>query len=145
LGQLSKENNFVKLTFALVLLLLVGALVDQFPTYLGQRIVQAFTVITIAVGVVGFQSSKFWFKTSIGILIAVILVLLLSILLDVAGLDYVYLILLIIYFSWATWIAIKQVLFTGKVDGNKIVGAICIYLLMGLIWTFAYLLIADPM
>jgi len=138
----SEKNNFVKLTIALVLLLLVAALVDQFPTYLGQRIVQAFTVITIAVGVVGFQSSKFWFRSGIGILVAVILVLVLSMLLDIARLDHVHLALLIIYFSWATWIAIKQVLFTGKVDGNKIVGAICIYLLLGLVWTFAYLFIA---
>ena len=35
------------------------------------------------------------------------------------------------------------VLFTGAVDANRIVGAICIYLLMGLIWTLMYLFIAQ--
>ena len=31
-----------------------------------------------------------------------------------------------------------QVMFTGHVDHNKIVGAVCIYLLMALVWAFAY-------
>lgn len=30
-----------------------------------------------------------------------------------------------------TWLAIRQVLFTGSVDWNKIVGTICIFLLLG--------------
>jgi voltage-gated potassium channel Kch len=34
-------------------------------------------------------------------------------------------------------------LFTGPIDWNKIVGAICIYLLMGLVWALSYLLIAQ--
>jgi len=139
----SEQNNFLYLTVALVLLLLVGALVEQFPTYLGQRLVQAFTVITIAAGVAGFKKSKFLFKTSIGFLVAVILVMFFSVLLDVGRLHFAHLILLIIYFTWATWLALKQVLFTGEIDGNKIVGAVCIYLLMGLVWTFCYLFIAE--
>jgi len=44
---------------------------------------------------------------------------------------------------WMTVLAARQVLFTGVIDANKIVGAICIYLLLGLIWTLLYLLIAQ--
>ena len=47
------------------------------------------------------------------------------------------------FFIWTTWLAARQVLFTGSIDDNKIVGAICIYLLLGLIWTMMYLLIAE--
>ena len=32
-------------------------------------------------------------------------------------------------------------MFTGIVDRNKIVGSICIYLLMGMLWAFAYLIV----
>jgi len=39
----------------------------------------------------------------------------------------------------------RQVLFTGPIDGNKIIGAICIYLLIGLVWTLLYLFIAQAM
>ena len=34
--------------------------------------------------------------------------------------------------------ALKQVLRTKKTDNNKIVGAICIYLLLGMLWTVVY-------
>jgi len=37
----------------------------------------------------------------------------------------------------------QQVMFTGQVDTNKIVGAICMYLLLGLLWAFAYLIIEE--
>jgi voltage-gated potassium channel len=75
----------------------------------------------------------------------VLLVVVLSVILDISGLSYLHLIMLLVFYLWATWLAAKQVLFTGPIDGNKIVGAICIYLLMGLIWTLLYLLIAQAM
>jgi len=67
------------------------------------------------------------------------------VLLDVSGMSYLHLLILTLFYSWATWLAARQVLFTGPIDGNKIVGAICIYLLMGLVWTLSYLFIAQAM
>jgi len=74
-----------------------------------------------------------------------LVVVVLSIMMDISGLSYLHLIILLAFYMWATWLAAKQVLFTGPIDGNKIVGAICIYLLMGLVWTLLYLLIAQAM
>ena len=45
-----------------------------------------------------------------------------------------------LFLALTTWQAWSQVMFTGRVDHNKIVGAVCIYLLMGLLWAFAYLI-----
>jgi len=141
----SEKNNFLYLVISLVILLLVGALVEQFPSKLGQHAFQAITVITLASGIAGFRSSRRWFHTGIGFTVSVLVVVILGVLLDVAGMSYMHLILLIIFYSWATWLAAKQVLFTGPIDGNKIVGAICIYLLMGLVWTLLYLALAQAM
>ena len=38
-------------------------------------------------------------------------------------------------------IASRQVLLTGAVDSNKIVGSICIFLMMGVAWAVTYLLL----
>lgn len=140
---ISTENNFVYLTVALVLLLFIGALVDQYAGSLGQRLVQAATVLTLAIGVFSLKTTKFWYRTGIGMVVAIILVVLAGIMLDLAGLDYVHLFILLCFFVWTTWLAARQVLFTGIIDGNKIVGAVCIYLLLGLIWTLLYLMIAE--
>jgi len=141
----SDKNNFLYLVISLIILLLVGALVEQFPSKLGQHVFQAVTVITLASGIAGFRSSRRWFHTGIGFIVSVFIVVLLGVLLDVSGMSYIHLILLIIFYLWATWLAARQVLFTGPIDGNKIVGAICIYLLMGLVWTLLYLVIAQAM
>ncbi len=139
----SEKNNFLYLVISLVFLLLVGALVDQFPSKLGQHVFQSVTVITLASGIIGLRFSRRWFQTWVGFTLSVLLVVIFGIMLDVSGLSYLHLLMLIVFYAWATWLAARQVLFTGPIDGNKIVGAICIYLLMGLIWALFYLLIAQ--
>lgn len=141
--RVSEKNNFIYLTVSLVILLLVAALVDQFPIPLGTHLVQALTVLTLASGVIGLQNSRLRFRTRLGLIASLIAIVLLGVLLDVQGLHYTHLLIMISFYTWATWLAARQVLFTGPIDRNKIVGAICIYLLMGLIWALSYLLIAQ--
>jgi hypothetical protein len=139
----SEKNNFLYLVVSLVILLLAGALVDQFPNTLGQQILQAVTVITLASGIVGFRSSRLHVHTGLGFTVSVLAIVVLGVLLDIAGLSYLHLFVLFLFYAWATWLAARQVLFTGRIDGNKIVGAICIYLLIGLNWSLLYLFLAQ--
>ena len=81
--------------------------------------------------------------SGVGILAAIIVVVVIGLIPETAGLRYVHLLLMLGFFIWTTWLAARQVLFSGTIDDNKIVGAICIYLLLGLISTMKYLLIAE--
>ena len=139
----SKKNNFIYLIVSLVVLLLAGALVDQFPSSLGQHFFQAASVVTLALSAFGFRSTQLRLQTGIGFTLSVLAIVIFGALLDEAGLSSVHLFELILFYCWATWLAAKQVLFSGPIDGHKIVGAICIYLLMGLIWALLYLFIAQ--
>ena len=143
MSHVSEKNNFLYLTVSLIILLLVAAVVDQFPIPLGQHLVQAFTVITLASGVMGLRERRLHINTKLGLIVAVAIVVTLSVIMDASGWHYAHLLILISFYSYATWLAGRQVLFTGPIDTNKIVGAICIYLLMGLIWALSYLLIAQ--
>ena len=50
--------------------------------------------------------------------------------------------LLMFAFFWGTFSSIcRQILFAGSVDGNKVVGSIALFLLLGLQWALVYLLI----
>jgi hypothetical protein len=40
-----------------------------------------------------------------------------------------------------SWVALKDVLFGGRIDVNRLVGAVCVYLLIGVVWAFVYLLL----
>lgn len=139
----SENNNFLYLIISLVVLLLVGALVDEFRHPLGHHIFQAVTVITLAGSIFGFRSSRFRLNTSIGFTLSALIIVVLGVFLDQAGLSYLHLLVLMLFYIWATWLAAKQVLFSGQIDSNKIVGAICIYLLIGLIWALLYLFMAQ--
>lgn len=139
----SENNNFIYLTIGIVLLLFVSALVDQFPGLAGHQLVQAFSVINIAIGIYGFRTSHLFFRTGIGLVAAVVIIILAGVFMEELQLYYLHLLILFCFYLWAIWLAAKQILFEGKVDANRIVGAICIYLLMGLIWAMMYLFIAQ--
>lgn len=141
--HITEKNNFIYLLFALIFFLLFGAIVDQLQFSAGQRLVQASSVVMLAIGVWSFRASSHRFFTGLGMLVAIFAVVVGSLILELTELHYIHLILLSVFFVWATWLAVRQVLFTGTVDGNKIIGAICIYLLLGLVWTLMYLLIAQ--
>ncbi len=141
--HVSEKNNFVYLTVGIVLLLFVAAMVDQFPGLLGHQLVQSFSVINVAIGIYGFKSSSAFFRTGIGLVLAAIVILVLGVLMEELKLYYLHLFILFCFYIWSIWLAAKQVLFSGAIDANKIVGAICIYLLMGLIWALMYLFLAQ--
>jgi hypothetical protein len=139
----SEKNNFLYLTVGIVLLLFVGAITAQFSSLVGNQLVQAFSVINIVIGIYGFRSTQKWFHSGVGIVISIITVVVVGIALELLHLYYLHLFLLFCFYLWAIWLAAKQVLFTGVVDANRIVGAICIYLLMGLIWALMYMFLAQ--
>ncbi|MBE9561107.1 MAG: two pore domain potassium channel family protein [Proteobacteria bacterium] len=146
MNLVSEKNNFLYLTVGIVVLLFAGALSDQFEGVVGHQMIQAFSVMNIVVGIYGFKSTQKWLHTGVGIAISVIVVVIIGVVLELLELYYLHLILLLSFYLWAIWLAGKQVLLSDVergVDANRVVGAICIYLLMGLIWALMYLFIAQ--
>lgn len=141
LKTMTRQDNFIYLTFALILLLLGTALAKQFFDDSTQRLVQSATIVTLLVAVWGVDSKDFVLRRTYIFPLAILLFSVFSAWLDNAGFDQVYLLLLLSFFISSAIRTAKQVLFTGEIDGNKILGAICLYLLMGLIWAVVYTLI----
>jgi voltage-gated potassium channel len=137
------RDNFLWLLIALLLLLFSGALIDQFFGGVGQRLVNLSITATLLVAVWSLDNRKIRRLGRSGISLVVAGIAVGDIWLESAGLDTVALALMVIFFAYSIAIAARQVLFTGDVDGNKIIGAIVIYLLIGMTWTFAYLLVEQ--
>ena len=139
--KMDQQDNFIYLTFALILLLLGTALAQQFFGHSVQRLMQSTTVITLLVAVWGVKSKHFILRKTFIFPLAILTISMVSNWLDSAGFDQFYLLLLLSFFIFTAVKTAQQVLFTGKIDGNKILGAICLYLLLGLIWAVAYTLL----
>jgi hypothetical protein len=126
LKNISANYNFTYLAVGLVLLLFIGALVDYLPGNFAPMIVQAATVAALLIATFSLQGNRSRFIVSI-----------------VSGFSYAHLLIMLCFFGWVTWQVTQKALFTGTIDSNKIVGTICIYMLLGLIWAMLYLFIAE--
>jgi len=138
---MTRQDNFIYLTFALLLLLLGTALAQQFFAHSVQRLVQSATIVTLLVAVWGVDSKDYVLRKTYIFPIAILVFSVFGAWLDSSGFDQLYLLLLLSFFISTALRTAKQVLFTGDIDNNKILGAICLYLLMGLIWGIFYTLI----
>ncbi|HDH08977.1 MAG TPA: hypothetical protein ENG96_05830, partial [Gammaproteobacteria bacterium] len=85
---ISEQNNFIYLLAALVFFLLLGAIVEQLHLRFGQRLVQSSTVVMIAIGVWSFRATKRRYWTGLGLLAAIIVVVIIGLILESAGLNY---------------------------------------------------------
>lgn len=139
----TQQDNFIFLAVALILLLFAISAAELFSTGLAQRLVIAATVVSLAISVLSIKQKRRWFHTGIGFTLAIISVAVAGIFVEMAGLRVLHLLIMLAFFIFVAIQAARQVLFSGYVDRNKIVGSICIYLLLGLIWTILYLLIAE--
>jgi hypothetical protein len=144
--QLTEKNNFVYLFFSLIFFLFSAAVVVEFPGSIGEDIFSIVTMLMLVISIKSLETERTW-KWAVYALIA--FYILLTALGKFFGHQaYIYLILMIllIFFIGSFASAAKQVLFVGDIDGNKIIGSLSLYLLLGLIWTVIYLLLLamDP-
>jgi len=137
------RDNFLWLLIALVLLLFSGALFDQFFDGAGQRIINVSITATLLVAIWSLDQTRPHRMGRLSISLILIAIAAGDAWLDNTGLDLITLSLILLFYLYSIVIAGRQILFTGMVDGNKIVGAIVIYLLIGMSWTFAYLLVEQ--
>ena len=141
--HVSEQDNFIFLAVALVFLLFGISISELFPRGIGQRLVMAATVMTLAVSVLSIKKKRLWFHTGIGFTVAIFIIAIAGGVFELAGLNFLHLLTMLLFFIFAAWQAARQVLFSGAIDSNKIIGSICIYLLLGLIWSILYLLITE--
>ena len=144
--KITENNNFFYLFFALILLLFSAAVVAEVQGSLMEDIFSFMTLLMLLASIKSLKTDV-TVKWSIYLVIAVFIVL--------TVLErtfphhfYVYFILstLLLFFIGAFGTAFRQVLFVGDIDGNKIIGSLTLYLLLGLIWATIYLIILtmDP-
>ena len=143
---ITTENNFVYLTLALLILLFSSAVVEQYAGGYGQGLITASTVLMLIIGIFSIRSERRWFHTGLGFVAAIVVIAIAENIMDQAGFGYIHLLIMLGFFSLTAWLAIQQVLSVDTIYRNRITGAICFYLLLGMIWAMIYLLLmrAEP-
>jgi voltage-gated potassium channel Kch len=142
--QITERDNFLWLLIALVLLLLSDALVSQFESEQGRLLVNISLLITLFIAVWSLERSQGGWRTmKIGMALIVAGLMVGESILESRMLVLGQLLGCFLFLGLSLYLVWKQVLFTGAVDTNKIIGAICIYILIGMVWAFGYLIAEE--
>lgn len=137
--RVTKDDNFCFLLAALLGLLFLSAVLEQFFVA-GQKMILALIIFCLAFSVVGVHRKKTFYRSWYGFLLVLASISGVFSFFDNIDLSLVTLCSLLFFLLSYTYSALRQVMLTKQITINQIVGSICIYLLFGLSWAIIYLI-----
>ena len=140
---LIKKNHFIWLTIALIGLMLASAFSRGLPENLTLQLIEYTSVILLMLSLLSLKTDHLWgkgFLIIVGIMLTVVVVRGAT---EIGYFEYFYLGLMLVFMLAATWLVGSQVLLTGEVDLNIIVGSVALYLLIGMIWSILFTILLE--
>ncbi len=139
--QIKKENNFIWLTAAMVGLLVTGAFSRHFPDSLTVLLLEVSSIVLLLLSLLSLASSPDWKKRLLTLLALMLIAAVASGLTGHLAADVVYLVFLLMFFLSIGRLVAQEVLLSVPVDTNKLVGAIALYMILGLVWSVLYTMV----
>jgi voltage-gated potassium channel len=136
-----RKNPFVWLTLAMIGLLMGGAYSREAPDSLTVLLVQVAGTALLLLSLLSLNVRQKWPKLLLVIVGLMVLITLVRHSTDQHHLDYFYLLLFLAFLLCAAWLVGGHVLWHGSVDLNKLMGAVSLYLMLGLIWSVVYTIV----
>ncbi len=143
MATMTRKNNFIYLTIALLSILLGASLTQTLPVGTSRHLINFLTIVMSLVAVKSLNLGDQWPRIGWALTGAITITVLLNSLYGWKETDYIQLGLMLTLFIGITIRASRQVLLEGGIDANKIVGSVALFILLGLIWTVLYLLAIE--
>jgi hypothetical protein len=132
------KNNFSYLLVAL-LILIIGVPVAYDLELISLPLSKVLGISSVlAIGVGSLRGAGRLFHVAIFLVVAGIILSILSVALDNDALHIISELTLFVFLLLATFNAMRQVAIGNDISLNRIVGAVCVYLLLGVMWSIAY-------
>jgi len=133
-----KRANFIYLLAALLTFLILSPIAQiLFPDSASIIINFTFT-LTIVIGVWSLIDDRKWFLFGLGLAAFSFLLSLVEFFYPSQSIYIASILVLLFFLINSLVLAIKHILFGPRIDTNKIVGSVTIYLLIGIIWALLY-------
>ncbi|RLA45819.1 MAG: two pore domain potassium channel family protein [Gammaproteobacteria bacterium] len=137
------HNNFFYFTLALIVLLIASAVLRSIPETDEHRLLQGIMLLTEGVAYFSLNLNKKWRRFVLAMMVLMLVVNLLREFTSWSMTPLASLTAILIFYCGMAYAAGRQVLFSGRVNANTIIGAVAIYLLLGLIWSILYLITLE--
>lgn len=141
--HVTEENNFIYFTASVIALLLTSAIVDSIPETRGMLFVEGIILLT---QIVAYASLNFGPRWRLFVATMFILIIATKLMEHHSGWQawpILSLLFTLIFFVGVAYAAARRVLFPSVVNFNIVIGALAIYLLLGLIWATLYLITLE--
>ena len=140
---LIKKNHFIWLTIALIGLMLTSAFSRGLPENLTLQLIEYTSVILLMLSLLSLKTDRLWGKGFLIIVAIMLTVVVVRGATEIGYFEYFYLGLMLVFMLAAAWLVGSQVLLTGEVDLNIIVGSVALYLLIGMIWSILFTILLE--
>lgn len=141
--KINERDNYYWLLGSILVLFFFSALFEQLAIEDLRRLSGLLLTVVILVSVWSVEHNRRRIKSSSLTTAVLIVVLAAEYFFEHEKLALTQLVSLLIFTVMSIVISCRQVLFSGHVDANNIVGAICIYLMFGIAFALAYLLVES--
>ena len=140
---LIKKNHFIWLTIALIGLMLTSAFSRGLPENLTLQLIEYTSVILLMLSLLSLKTDRLLGKGFLIIVAIMLTVVVVRGATEIGYFEYFYLGLMLVFMLAAAWLVGSQVLLTGEVDLNIIVGSVALYLLIGMIWSILFTILLE--
>jgi len=141
--NINRTNNFIYLTLSLLTLLIASSFAPLLHEKAMEYIIQSIILLTFIVCFASLQFDRKWTVFLSVLAIFAVTVIAIKHIFHIEELSMVMLALTFVFFFGTFKSSAKQIFNTGPVDTNKLVGSVALFLLLGLMWTIAYLILLD--
>jgi len=132
------KTNFFYLFFALMVLLFVVPLADDLHLLgTGISIAISFSLLLL-IGIWSLRGGGYFFSIGITFVVAGVILNIMAVALSSALLRFGTILSLMGFLLVAITFTLRQVVVGTEINTNRLVGAVCVFLMMGVIWAFAY-------
>lgn len=135
---LDKDNNFIGLLIGQLILIFTMPAIHYLDESLSKFILHMAFIGMMLLTIIGNKSDSQWFKSIIVLAALEVVIFIFALLLNDITLTFIAISLSLVFLITSTGVAFNSVFFSQKTTLNHLVGASCIYLLLGIIWSILY-------
>ena len=143
MGQLIKNNNFSWLVIAMIGLLLTSAFSQDVPDSFTIQLFEFGGVMLLLVSLLSLKTRQAWSRRLFVVIALMLIVAIASAATGHYYMDFAYLALLLVFMLAAAWLVGGHVLLSDEINFNRIMGAVALYLILGLIWSVLYTAVLE--
>lgn len=133
-----RQDNFIYLLLALIIYLVALPIMDDLQIVPAGFVRPVAFSCLLAIGVWSLRDSVMTFRIGIGLAIVGIISNGVSVANDAPAYYYLSVVTLFAFLVLSIRSALRQILFSVKIDANRLYGAVCVYLMLGVIWALMY-------